>query len=157
MASERDLSWMAVALEEADRATLHADVPIGCVVISGSGEELARDHNRREALADPTAHAEVLALKAAAARLGTWRLEGATVYSTLEPCPMCAGALVLSRVARVVYAARDPKAGAIDSLFSLGTDSRLNHTFAVERDVLADQSRARLSAFFKALRAEGQK
>ncbi len=157
MASERDLSWMAVALEEADQATLHADVPIGCVVVSESGTELARDHNRREELADPTAHAEVLALKAAAARLGTWRLEGATVYSTLEPCPMCAGALVLSRVARVVYAARDPKAGAIDSLFSLGTDDRLNHTFAVERDVLADQSRARLSAFFKALRAEGQK
>jgi tRNA(adenine34) deaminase len=157
VASERDLDWMAVALAEADQATLHADVPIGCVVVSASGDELSRDHNRREALADPTAHAEVLALKAAAARLGTWRLEGATVYSTLEPCPMCAGALVLSRIARLVYAARDPKAGAIDSLFTLGTDSRLNHTFVVEREVLVEQSRQRLSAFFRALRAEGQK
>jgi len=157
VASERDLTWMAVALEEADRATLHADVPIGCVVVSESGEELARDHNRREALADPTAHAEVLALKSAAARLGTWRLEGATVYSTLEPCPMCAGALVLSRIARLVYAARDQKAGAIDSLFSLGTDKRLNHTFAVEREVMTAESQARLSAFFKRLRAAGEK
>ena len=157
MASERDLSWMAVALEEADRAALHADVPIGCVVVSESGEELSRDHNRREALADPTAHAEVLALKSAAARLGTWRLEGATVYSTLEPCPMCAGALVLSRIARLVYAARDAKAGAIDSLFTLGTDERLNHTFAVEREVMTAESQARLSAFFKRLRAAGEK
>lgn len=157
MPSERDLTWMAVALDEADRATLHADVPIGCVVVSESGEELSRDHNRREALADPTAHAEVLALKAAAARLGTWRLEGATVYSTLEPCPMCAGALVLSRIARLVYAARDPKAGAIDSLFTLGTDPRLNHTFAVEREVMTAESQARLRAFFQRLRAAGEK
>jgi tRNA(adenine34) deaminase len=157
VASELDLHWMQLALAEADRAPEHADVPIGCLVVGADGQELSRDHNRREQLADPTAHAEVLALKQAAARVRSWRLEGATVYSTLEPCPMCAGALVLSRVARLVYAARDAKAGAIDSLFSLGTDPRLNHTFEVERDLLAGESQARLSGFFKRLRAAGEK
>lgn len=157
MSGERDLFWMRLALAEADRALEHADVPIGCVVVGPDGAELARDHNRREELGDPTAHAEVLALRCAARVVGSWRLEGATVYSTLEPCPMCAGALVLSRVARLVYAARDPKAGAVDSLFSIGRDPRLNHAFAVERELLASESQARLSAFFKRLRALGEK
>jgi tRNA(adenine34) deaminase len=148
---------MKLALVEADRAVEHADVPIGCVVVGRDGGELSREHNRREELRDPTAHAEVLALKRAAAVVGSWRLEGATVYSTLEPCPMCAGALVLARIARLVYSARDAKAGAIDSLFSLGTDVRLNHTFSVERDVLAAESQSRLSTFFKRLRAAGEK
>jgi tRNA(adenine34) deaminase len=157
VSSERDLHWMQAALDEADRATEHADVPIGCVVVNADGAELSRDHNRREQLADPTAHAEVLALRHAAGVVQSWRLEGATVYSTLEPCPMCAGALLLSRVRRLVYAARDPKAGAIDSLFSLGSDRRLNHCFEVERDLLSGESQARLSAFFKRLRAAGEK
>ena len=148
---------MRIALEEADRAAEHADVPIGCVIVGAGGEELSRDHNRREQLSDPTAHAEVLALRGAAAAIKTWRLEGATVYATLEPCPMCAGALLLSRIARLVYAARDPKAGAVDSLFSLGSDTRLNHTFTVESGLLMAESQARLSAFFKRLRAAGEK
>jgi len=148
---------MGAALAEADRAPEHGDVPVGAVVVGPDGAELARDHNRREEREDPTAHAELLALRSAAARIGHWRLEGATVYSTLEPCPMCAGALVAARVARVVYGARDPKAGAVDTLFSIGQDPRLNHRFEVEGGVLAEESARRLGAFFARLRAAGEK
>lgn len=157
MPAELDLHFMRQALAEADRAPLHGDVPIGCVIASAEGELLAADHNRREERADPTAHAEILCLRAAAERIGHWRVEHATVYSTLEPCPMCAGALVNARVARVVYAARDLKAGAVDSLFNIGTDTRLNHRFLVEAGVLAEEAAARLSSFFKQLRAAGEK
>jgi tRNA(adenine34) deaminase len=148
---------MGEALAEADLAAAHADVPIGCVVVSESGTLLGRGHNRREVDADPTAHAEVLALRAAAATTGTWRLENAVVYSTLEPCPMCAGALVNARVLRLVYGAPDPKAGAVDTLFEIGRDPRLNHRFAVTGGVRRDECAARLSEFFAKLRAEGQK
>lgn len=148
---------MQVALAEADRAPEHADVPVGCVVVDGFGIELARDHNRREELQDPVAHAETLALRTAARARGHWRLEGATVYSTLEPCPMCAGALLQARVTRVVYGAADPKAGALGSLFSLGDDPRLNHRFEVTPGVLASESAARLQAFFAKLRAAGER
>lgn len=154
--AEADLRWMQVALAEADRALEHADVPVGCVVVDGFGVELSRDHNRREELQDPIAHAETLALRAAAKARGHWRLEGAIVYSTLEPCPMCAGALLQARVARVVYGAVDPKAGALGSLFSLGDDARLNHRFEVTPGVLAGESAQRLTAFFAKLRAAGQ-
>jgi tRNA(adenine34) deaminase len=147
---------MRLALAEAERAALHGDVPIGCVVTLGE-RELARAHNRREVDADPTAHAEVLALRDAARELGQWRLEGATVYVTLEPCPMCAGALVNARIARLVYAASDPKAGAIDSLYSLGRDARLNHRFEVTGGLLASEGAALLQAFFAKLRAAGEK
>jgi tRNA(adenine34) deaminase len=157
MDTERDLEFMRLALEEADRATLHGDVPIGCVVVSAQGQVLARDHNRREELGDPTAHAEVLAVRQAATLIGHWRLEGATVYSTLEPCPMCAGALVVSRIARLVYGARDLKAGAVDTLFEIGRDTRLNHRFAIAAGVLAEESASRLGAFFAKLRAAGEK
>ncbi|MFO7178442.1 MAG: nucleoside deaminase [Pseudomonadota bacterium] len=157
MASEADLSFMRAALAEADRAPAHGDVPVGALVIGADGTELARDHNRREELEDPTAHAELLAVRRAAARIGHWRLEGATVYTTLEPCPMCAGALVAARVARVVYGARDPKAGAVDTLFSIGQDTRLNHRFTVEGGVLAEECAQRLTAFFAKLRAAGEK
>ena len=143
---------MREALAEADLATLHGDVPVGAVVVSAEGVELARDHNRREERADPTAHAELLALRSAAAQLGHWRLERATLYVTLEPCPMCAGALVNSRVGRVVYGATDPKAGALHSLFEIGRDLRLNHRFEVTPGVLADEGAARLKAFFVNLR-----
>jgi tRNA(adenine34) deaminase len=149
----RDLRWMEEALLEADLAPLHGDVPVGCVILDEHGVELSRDHNRREERADPTAHAELLALRAAAARLGHWRLERATAYVTLEPCPMCAGALVNSRVGRVVYGATDPKAGALHSLFEIGRDTRLNHRFEVQSGVLAEQGAARLKAFFAKLRA----
>jgi len=127
------------------------------VVVAADGRELARDHNRREERADPTAHAELLAVRAAAARNAHWRLEGATVFVTLEPCPMCAGALVNARVARVVYGASDPKAGALTSLYSLGSDTRLNHRFEVKSGVLAAEGAGRLSSFFAKLRAAGEK
>lgn len=144
---------MREALNEADQAPLHGDVPVGCVILDAFGAELARDHNRREERADPTAHAELLAVRAAAAKLGRWRLEGATVFVTLEPCPMCAGALVNARVARVVFGASDSKAGALESLFGIGRDGRLNHRFQVVPGVLANEGAARLKAFFAKLRA----
>jgi tRNA(adenine34) deaminase len=152
MTDPTDERWMSLALSEADLAVEHADVPIGCIVVNAEGIELSRAHNRREIDGDPTAHAEILALRAAARRRGLWRLDGATVFVTLEPCPMCAGALVNARVARLVYGAPDPKAGAIDSLFSLGRDERLNHRFKAESGVLADQAALRLQAFFAKLR-----
>ena len=113
---------------------------------------LARRHNERERAGDPTAHAEILALRDAAARTGGWRLAGATVAVTLEPCPMCAGALVQARVARVVYGATDPKAGALGSLYNLGADPRLNHEFEVVSGLMADECGALLSDFFAARR-----
>ncbi len=143
---------MRAALDEARRALDHDDVPIGCIVVSGSGEELARAHNAREHDADPTAHAELLALRDAAGKLGTWRVEGATVFVTLEPCAMCAGAMVLARVARLVYGATDPKAGATGSLYNIVQDERLNHRLDVVGGVLADECGALLREFFAAKR-----
>ncbi|MGH2784247.1 MAG: tRNA adenosine(34) deaminase TadA [Actinomycetota bacterium] len=140
--------WIKAALDEARRALDHDDVPIGCVVVSPDGDELARAHNARERDKDPTAHAELVALREAAAKLGSWRLEGATVYVTLEPCAMCAGAMVLGRVARLVYGAADPKAGATGSLYNIVQDGRLNHRLDVEAGVLADESSALLKSFF---------
>jgi len=151
-ANSRDEPWMREALQEADLAPLHGDVPVGCVIVGPDGSELARDHNRREQNADPTAHAELLALRAAAAKLGRWRLERTTVFVTLEPCPMCAGALVNARVARVVFGASDAKAGALQSLFEIGRDLRLNHRFEVVAGILADEGAARLKGFFAKLR-----
>jgi tRNA(adenine34) deaminase len=113
---------------------------------------IARGHNLRERAQDPTAHAELVALKAAAARLGTWRLSGVTAYVTLEPCPMCAGALVNARVERVVFGAPDPKAGATQTLYTIGSDPRLNHRFALTGGVLRDECGALLSAFFARIR-----
>jgi len=155
--TEQDLAWMAAALAEADLAPEHGDVPVGSIVVDEGGDELARAHNQREKDGDPVAHAELLALSAASRRRGHWRLEGATVYSTLEPCPMCAGALVAARVARLVFGATDPKAGAVVSLFSIGDDARLNHRFVVTPGVMAAESAARLGAFFAKLRAAGQR
>jgi tRNA(adenine34) deaminase len=148
---------MLVALGEADAAAAAGEVPVGCVIVNGEGDELARAHNLRESLHDPTAHAEVLAVRRACERLRSWRLDGATLYSTLEPCPMCAGALVQGRVGRVVYGCDDPKAGALFSLFSLGQDARLNHRFEVTRGILSADCAARLSSFFGRLRASGKK
>jgi tRNA(adenine34) deaminase len=152
-----DAHFMQVALSEADRAPEHGDVPVGAVIVAADGNELARDHNRREQLGDPTAHAELLAARRAAHQIGHWRLEGATVYVTLEPCAMCAGALVNARIARLVYGASDAKAGAVRSLFEIGTDARLNHRFPVTEGVDAEACGARLSAFFARLRAAGEK
>jgi tRNA(adenine34) deaminase len=148
---------MAQALVEARLAPEHGDVPIGCVVVAENGDELARAHNRRELDADPTAHAEVLGLRLAARGRGHWRLNGATIYVTLEPCAMCAGAMVSARIARLVYGAADPKAGAVDSLYAIGRDSRLNHRFDVRGGVESALAIAELQAFFAELRAQGQK
>jgi len=143
---------MRLALGEADHAAAVGDVPVGCVIVGPEGDELGRGHNRREADGDPTAHAEILALRQAAQTLGRWRLDGAVAYVTLEPCPMCAGALVNARIGRLVYGAADPKAGAVRTLFEIGTDRRLNHRFEVVGDVLGDECAAKLQAFFAALR-----
>jgi tRNA(adenine34) deaminase len=147
-----DAAWMAQALGEADAAGVLGEVPVGCVVIHEDGTELGRGHNSRESHADPTAHAEMIAVRAAASRVGGWRLAGATAYVTLEPCAMCAGALVLARVARVVYGCADPKAGAVTTMFGVGTDPRLNHRFAVTAGVLERECAERLQSFFARLR-----
>lgn len=151
-----DLAWMQIALDEADRAAEMGDVPVGAVIVDEFGNELGRGRNRREIDGDPTGHAEIDALRRAAKQRGHWRVEG-TLYVTLEPCVMCAGALVNARVKRVVYGAPDLKAGAVDSLFSIGRDARLNHRFEVVRDVLREDAVQRLQTFFRKLRAEGQK
>jgi tRNA(adenine34) deaminase len=142
-----DDAAMALALDEARSAVVHGDVPVGAVVLVG-GEVVAVGRNEREQLGDPTAHAEVLAVRAAARATGGWRLDDATVVVTLEPCPMCAGALVAARVARVVYGAADPKAGALGTLYNLGADPRLHHELEVVPGVRADESAELLRAFF---------
>ncbi|MEX2421662.1 MAG: tRNA adenosine(34) deaminase TadA [Actinomycetota bacterium] len=144
--------WMALALAEADAAPAHGDVPIGAVVVRAD-EVVATGHNRREVDQDPTAHAEILALRAASRALGTWRLTDCTLYVTLEPCTMCAGALVLARLGRVVFAADDPKAGAVGALYDIPRDPRLNHSVEVVRGIRADEAATALRAFFAAKRA----
>jgi tRNA(adenine34) deaminase len=139
---------MALALAEAAAAERHGDVPVGAVVVDADGRVLATAHNEREAAADPTAHAEILALRRAAARGGRWHLGGATVFVTLEPCAMCAGALVNARVTRVVWAADDPKWGAMRSRYEIGADGRLNHRVVVEAGLLAGASVSLLRRFF---------
>lgn len=139
---------MQLALQEAQRAPLHGDVPVGAVVLGPEGGVLARAHNDREGSGDPTAHAEVLALRAAAAALGTWRLEGCTLVVTLEPCTMCAGAIVLARVSRLVYGAQDPKAGAAGSLWDVVRDRRLNSRPEVLSGVRAQECGDVLRSFF---------
>ncbi|OKJ74181.1 CMP deaminase [Streptomyces sp. CB02460] len=140
---------MRRALGEADRAAATGDVPVGAVVLGPDGALLATGHNEREATGDPTAHAEVLALRRAAAALGEWRLSGCTLVVTLEPCTMCAGALVQARVDRVVYGARDEKAGAAGSLWDVVRDRRLNHRPEVVAGVLEAECAAPLTAFFR--------
>ncbi|MCX4846594.1 tRNA adenosine(34) deaminase TadA [Streptomyces sp. NBC_00893] len=140
---------MRRALAEADLAARAGDVPVGAVVLGPDGALLATGHNEREATNDPTAHAEVLAVRRAAAALGRWRLTGCTLVVTLEPCTMCAGALVQSRVDRVVYGARDEKAGAAGSLWDLVRDRRLNHRPEVIQGVLEDECASLLTSFFR--------
>jgi tRNA(adenine34) deaminase len=144
--------WMRLALEEARAAMAHEDVPIGAVVVAGDGTVIGRGRNERELREDPTAHAEVLALREAAAALGSWRVLDSTLYVTLEPCTMCAGAIVLSRIPRVVYATTDPKAGAAGSVLDVLADRRLNHRPEVVAGVLADEAAELLRSFFRARR-----
>jgi tRNA(adenine34) deaminase len=155
-AATDDVRWMQVALDEARLAWQHADVPIGAVAVR-HGAIIARAHNRREADGDPTAHAELLTIRAASHVIGHWRLEDVTLYCTLEPCAMCAGAMVLARLPRLVYAAPDPKAGAGGSIMDLLNHPLLNHRVEVVSGVLADESTALIRAFFADLRAQGQK
>jgi tRNA(adenine34) deaminase len=138
---------MGLALEEATAAAAHGDVPVGAVVLR-DGEVVAQRHNERERTGDPTAHAEILALRDAAVVVGSWRLSGTTLVVTLEPCPMCAGALVAARVDQVVFGAADPKAGACGSLYNLCVDPRLNHEVEVVPGVGAEESAALLTEFF---------
>lgn len=154
--SAEDLRMMRRALDLADRAAVHDEVPVGAVVyrvVQGRGEILGEGFNLRERDADPSAHAELLAIREACRNLGDWRLEGCTLAVTLEPCPMCAGAIVNARVPRVLYGADDPKAGAVRSLFTLLNDPRLNHRAQVVPGVMREAAAERLRSFFKALRA----
>ena len=147
----RDEYFMRLALREAERALEHEDVPVGCVLASG-GEVIATGENERELRGDPTAHAEILALREASRRLGGWRLDGVVLYVTLEPCAMCAGAIVLARLPRVVYGAPDPKAGAAGSVLDVLAEPRLNHRPEVAGGLLAEESAALLRAFFASRR-----
>jgi tRNA(adenine34) deaminase len=144
--------WMDRALDEARAAMEHDDVPIGAIVVR-DGEVIAAAHNRREVDGDPTAHAEILALREAARATGSWRLERCTLYVTLEPCSMCAGALVLARLPTLVFAATDPKAGAVGSLYDIAREPRLNHQVEVTSGVLAEECGLLLRRFFQARRA----
>jgi len=151
---ERLDELMGVALDEARTAAEHGDVPIGAVVAREDGGEIvARRHNQRELDGDPTAHAEILALRDAARAAGTWRLDEHVLVVTLEPCPMCAGAVVAARLDLVAFGARDPKGGALGSLYNLAADPRLNHEATAVDGVRADESRALLTAFFEARRS----
>jgi tRNA(adenine34) deaminase len=143
----KDEYFMRLALREAERALEHDDVPVGCVVARG-GEVIAAAPNERELRGDPTAHAEILALREASKAVGGWRLDDTVLYVTLEPCAMCAGAIVLGRVARVVYGAADPKTGAAGSVFDVLSEPRLNHRPEVAGGLLGDESADLLRAFF---------
>ena len=151
-----DADWMRIALEEAVLALVHEDVPVGAVAVR-DGEIVGRGHNRREVDHDPSAHAEMIALRQASQTINHWRLDGVTLYCTLEPCAMCAGAMVLARLPRLVYAASDPKAGAAGSVMDILNHPRLNHRVAVEQGLLAQEAAALLVSFFARLRASGQR
>jgi tRNA(adenine34) deaminase len=147
---------MRLALEEAEAALREDEVPVGAVIVY-EGRVIGSAHNQREMLHDPTAHAEMIAITQAAESLGSWRLEGATLYVTLEPCPMCAGAMLQARLATLVYGAADPKAGAVRTLFRLLDDPRLNHRIQIVSDVLAGPCGQILSRFFQKQRQLGKK
>ncbi|MDO4558077.1 MAG: tRNA adenosine(34) deaminase TadA [Planctomycetia bacterium] len=148
--------WMREAIAEAELAESEGEVPIGAVIVR-NGRIIARAHNQREQLRDPTAHAEMIAITQAASVLSSWRLEQCELYVTLEPCPMCAGAIVLARIPRVFYGATDPKAGAVDTMYHLLSDRRLNHCAQTTGGVLGDACGELLSAFFRRQRALGKK
>ena len=147
----QDLMFMRMALEEAARASAVGEVPIAALIVQ-AGQVLAQTHNYRELWQDPTAHAEVIAIRSAATALGTWRLTDTTIYVTLEPCSMCIGAMILARVSRVVFGAWDPKAGACGSVFNLPSEPKLNHQVAVTGGVLEQESQTLIQRFFKELR-----
>ena len=151
--ADEDSAWMRHALDAARRALLTDDVPIGAVAVL-KREIIGTGWNKREAEHDPTAHAEMIAIREAARHLGSWRLDGVTLYCTLEPCAMCAGALVLARLPRLVYAAHDPKAGACGSVMDIARHDELNHRIEVSGGVLADEAGELIREFFRKLRAK---
>lgn len=146
-----DAGWMRLALAEAAKAPEHGDVPVGAIAVL-NGEIIGRGHNRREIDKDPTAHAEMIAIREAARHLRSWRLDHVTLYCTLEPCAMCAGAMVLARLPRLVCAAIDPKAGAAGSIMDVARHAKLNHRVEVDYGILADEAAGQLRAFFSRLR-----
>jgi tRNA(adenine34) deaminase len=148
--------YMNLALAQAESAAANDETPVGAVIVCDD-RVLAAAHNERETLRDPTAHAEMIAMTQAAAALGSWRLDGCTLYVSLEPCPMCAGALVQARIPRLVYGAADPKAGAVRSLYRLCDDPRLNHRAEIVEGVLAERCGRLLSEFFQRQRQLGKK
>jgi len=154
-ATKADEQFMKLALDQALQAVGHEDIPIGAVAVKG-GLVVATAHNERELRGDPTAHAEILLLRRAAAKVGKWRLLGVTVYVTLEPCTMCAGAMVAGRVSRIVYGAADEKAGAAWSQYNIPQDPRLNHNCRITSGVLAEESADLLRSFFRAKRRRPQ-
>ena len=149
-----DEQWMRAAIEEAKLAEDEGEVPVGAVIVH-EDEIIGRGRNQRELSQDPTQHAEMIAIRQAARALGSWRLIDTTLYVTLEPCPMCAGALVNARVPRVVWGCNDPKAGATETLYTIGSDPRLNHRFECVAGVLGDECSALLTGFFTTIRAKG--
>ena len=154
--SEQNAQFMELALAQAREAATRGEVPVGAVVVSPAGELLASDGNRTIELADPSAHAEMLAMRAAGIKLGNYRLTGCTLYVSLEPCVMCAGAMVHARIGRLVYGATDPKTGAIESVYQIGCDGRLNHRLEVEGGILADEAASLLRNFFRERRSNQQ-
>lgn len=150
-----NIRYMQLALRQAHAALDEGEVPVGCVIVH-DGEVIGRAHNQRETLQDPTAHAEVLAITQAASHLGSWRLEDTTMYVTLEPCPMCAGAILLARIPEVYFGATDPKAGCCGTLMNLLNDPRFNHRVALYPGLLAEECGSVLSAFFRNIR-EGRR
>lgn len=150
-AHKTDHEFMRLALAEAEKAAVCGETPVGAVLVIG-GEIIAAAHNMRETWQDPTAHAEMLVVRETSMRLGTWRLQDAALYVTLEPCLMCAGALVLARVSRIVYGCRDPKAGALGSVYDVVRDGRLNHTVRITPGIMETECRAVLQGFFEKLR-----
>jgi tRNA(adenine34) deaminase len=151
--ASNDEHWMRLALQEAELAREHGDVPIGAVAVRDA-EVIGRGHNHREADQDPTAHAEMIAIRQAAAVIGHWRLAGVTLYCTLEPCCMCAGAMVLARLPRLVYAALDPRAGCAGSIADVLRHPQLNHRVDVDSGLFAEEAAEQLRAFFRHLRDE---
>jgi tRNA(adenine34) deaminase len=151
-----DAAFMRLALEEAALAVLHEDVPVGAVAVL-NGAVIGRGHNRREIDRDPSAHAEMIALREASHTINHWRLDDVTLYSTLEPCAMCAGAMVLARLPKLIYATADPKAGASGSVMDLLNHPKLNHHVSVEHGLLAEEAAAMLVEFFAKLRAAGRR
>lgn len=149
----RDMEFMQAALELAKRAAAEGEVPVAALIVAGN-EVVSQAYNRREQWQDPTAHAELIAIREAATRLGTWRLTGATLYVTLEPCTMCIGAVILSRISRVLYGARDPKAGACGSIFDIPPEPRLNHRVDVRGGIAEEESQLLLQEFFRKLRRD---